>query len=115
MQSVVSQGIQRTLVQKRTGDNSAAPFGDTSATTRPLLMNGLRAFGVAEIAEVAYVNWERDGCPAGRGLQYWLEAESQLKSTWHFLVAACDASVAAEVLAEVRLTDLALAFCEKPL
>jgi hypothetical protein len=64
---------------------------------------------------VAYANWQRDGCPSGRDLQYWLEAEFQLKATWHLLVAACDASVAAEVLAEVRLTDLALAFCEKPL
>lgn len=39
-----------------------------------------------EIAQLAHLNWERDGRPTGRDLQYWLEAEHQLKATKHLLV-----------------------------
>ncbi len=38
-----------------------------------------------QIAQLAYLNWQKDGCPAGRALEYWLEAESHLKATWHLL------------------------------
>lgn len=38
-----------------------------------------------QIAHLAYLNWQKDGCPAGRALEYWLEAESHLKATWHLL------------------------------
>ena len=38
-----------------------------------------------EIACLARLNWQQDGCPQGRDLDYWLEAESQLKATWHLL------------------------------
>jgi len=31
-----------------------------------------------EIAHLAYFNWLQDGRPAGRDLDYWLEAEQQL-------------------------------------
>lgn len=40
----------------------------------------------SEIARLAYLNWQKDGCPAGRDLDYWLEAESQLKATWPLLI-----------------------------
>lgn len=40
-----------------------------------------------EIAQLAYLNWQRDGCPLGRDQDYWLEAEQQLKATKHLLVA----------------------------
>ena len=36
-----------------------------------------------EIAHLAYLNWQKDGCPAGRDMNYWLEAESHLKATKH--------------------------------
>ncbi len=72
------------------------------------------AFVRQPIAELAYLNWQHDGCPPGRDVHYWLEAEGQLKATWHLLLAACDAGAAAEVLAEIHLTDLALAFSDQP-
>ncbi len=31
-----------------------------------------------EIAVVAYLIWEREGCPDGRDLDHWLEAKKQL-------------------------------------
>ena len=39
-----------------------------------------------EIASLACLNWQKDGCPAGRDLHYWLEAEHQIKATKHLLV-----------------------------
>ena len=38
------------------------------------------------VSNLAFLNWEKDGCPKGRDLDYWLEAESQLKATWHLFV-----------------------------
>lgn len=65
-----------------------------------------------EIAHLAYLNWLKDGCPSGRDLDYWLEAECQLKATWHLLVAAGAAAKAAEAFEEIRLKELAMAFAE---
>lgn len=65
-----------------------------------------------EIAHLAYLNWQRDGCSPGRAMDYWLEAESQLKATWHLLLAACAAAEAAEAIEEIRLRELAVAFAE---
>ena len=42
-----------------------------------------------EIAHLACLNWQKDGRPTGRDLDYWLEAESQLKATWHMLAGEC--------------------------
>jgi hypothetical protein len=36
-----------------------------------------------EISRLAYLSWERDGCPVGRAEDYWLEAECQFNATWH--------------------------------
>lgn len=44
-----------------------------------------------EIAHLAYLNWQKDGCPCGRDRAYWLEAEQQLKATKHLLAVAHDA------------------------
>ena len=33
-----------------------------------------------EIARCAYLIWEREGRPAGREMQHWLEAEAQLRA-----------------------------------
>ena len=33
-----------------------------------------------EIAEVAYTMWEKAGHPANRDLQFWLDAEAQLRA-----------------------------------
>jgi hypothetical protein len=41
-----------------------------------------------EIAHLAYLNWQKDGCPQGRDQAYWLEAEHQLKATKHLLAVA---------------------------
>jgi hypothetical protein len=38
-----------------------------------------------EIAHLAYLNWQKDGCPHGRDQNYWLEAERQMKATRHLL------------------------------
>lgn len=38
-----------------------------------------------EVAHLAYLNWQKDGCPPGRDQYYWLEAECQLKATKHLL------------------------------
>lgn len=38
-----------------------------------------------EIARLAYLNWEKDGRPAGHDQKYWLEAEQQIKATGHLL------------------------------
>lgn len=39
-----------------------------------------------EIARLAYLNWENDGCPHGHDQKYWLEAEQQIKATGHLLI-----------------------------
>ena len=39
-----------------------------------------------EIANLAYLNWQNDGCPHGRDQAYWIEAEHQIKHTKHLLV-----------------------------
>lgn len=38
-----------------------------------------------EIAHLAYLNWQKDGCPHGHDQTYWLEAERQLRATKHLL------------------------------
>jgi hypothetical protein len=38
-----------------------------------------------EVAHLAFLNWQKDGCPSGRDLNYWIEAESQLKATKHLM------------------------------
>lgn len=43
-------------------------------------------FSREEVSRVAFLNWEKDGCPHGRDLDYWLEAEHHLKATWHMHV-----------------------------
>jgi len=43
-------------------------------------------FSREDIGRLAYLNWEKDGCPQGHATNYWLEAEQQLKATWRFLV-----------------------------
>lgn len=40
-----------------------------------------------EIARLAYLNWEKEGCPSGRDQDYWLEAEQQLRATKHMVMA----------------------------
>jgi hypothetical protein len=64
-------------------------------------------FNRDEIAHLAYLSWKREGCPSGRDVAYWLEAECQLKATWHLLMAASAASDAAETLREIVLHNLA--------
>jgi hypothetical protein len=39
-----------------------------------------KAFSQSEIAVVAYRMWETAGHPASRDLQFWLEAEAQLRA-----------------------------------
>lgn len=34
-----------------------------------------------EVCELAYEKWEQAGCPCGDGKEFWLEAESEIKST----------------------------------
>jgi hypothetical protein len=34
-----------------------------------------------EISRLACLNWQNDGCPQGRDLDYWLAAERQLKAS----------------------------------
>jgi hypothetical protein len=43
-------------------------------------------FSRNDVSNLAFLNWEKDGSPQGRSLDYWLEAESQLQATWHLLV-----------------------------
>jgi hypothetical protein len=42
-----------------------------------------------EVAELAYLNWKHDGCPKGKDVNYWLEAEAQLRATRHLLADEC--------------------------
>jgi hypothetical protein len=47
------------------------------------MKNGIehsKAVSQSEIAAVAYHLWERAGHPASRDLQFWLEAEAQLRA-----------------------------------
>jgi len=46
----------------------------------------LTKFNKEEVNRLAFLNWEKDGRPQGRDVDYWLEAESQLMATWHLLV-----------------------------
>jgi hypothetical protein len=43
-------------------------------------------FSRNDVSNLAFLNWEKDGSPQGRSLDYWLEAECQLEATWHLLV-----------------------------
>jgi hypothetical protein len=38
-----------------------------------------------EISRLASLNWQKDGCPPGRDLDYFIEAESLLKATRRLL------------------------------
>jgi len=44
-------------------------------------------FNQDDIARLAYLNWQKDGGPQGRDMAYWLEAETQIKATWHLVAA----------------------------
>lgn len=37
------------------------------------------------IAMLAYMAWQQDGCPHGKHLDYWLEAERQFTATYGLL------------------------------
>jgi hypothetical protein len=39
-----------------------------------------------EVSRLAWLNWQTDGCPSGRDLDYWLEAELQIKATRQLLI-----------------------------
>jgi hypothetical protein len=39
-----------------------------------------------DIARLACLHWQNDGCPQGRDLDYWLKAERQLKTDGLMLV-----------------------------
>jgi hypothetical protein len=39
-----------------------------------------------DIQHLAYLNWEKDGCQHGLAINYWLEAEQQLKESWRLLI-----------------------------
>lgn len=61
-------------------------------TSTSVLMNRLlreTEFTRDDVSRLAFMNWEKDGCPRGRDLDYWLEAEQQLKATWHLLAREC--------------------------
>jgi hypothetical protein len=45
-----------------------------------------REFSHEDVSRLAFLNWEKDGCPQGHAINYWLEAEQQLKATWRLLV-----------------------------
>jgi len=65
-------------------------------------------FGHDEIARLAYLNWEADGRPHGRDQHYWLEAEAQIKATWHMIATARSATRAAKAVEETRLKEVAV-------
>jgi hypothetical protein len=67
---------------------NAATAGSASARSA--------VFSRDEIARLAFLNWRHDGCPAGCDREYWLEAEAQIKATWHLLASAERAAEAAE-------------------
>jgi hypothetical protein len=77
-------------------NGSAPDKPEPAAAARNLTPAARLEFGHDEIAHLAYLNWQKEGCPSGRALDYWLEAECQLKATWHLLVAAGAAAAAAE-------------------
>jgi len=45
-----------------------------------MITNKIAEIPQNEIAYLAYLNWEKDGKPQGKDLEYWLEAESELKT-----------------------------------
>jgi hypothetical protein len=49
-------------------------------------VNEMTAITHDEISFFAFLNWQKDGCPSGRDLEYWLEAEHQLRATRHLLL-----------------------------
>ena len=93
--------------------NRIAPEKQKSAAVSRIMTKAAKTeFGHDDIAHLAYLNWQRDGCPPGRALDYWLEAESQLRATWHLLLAAGAAADAAEAIEEIRLRELAVVFSD---
>lgn len=91
--------------------NRIAPEKQKSAAASRIMTKAAKPnFGHEDIAHLAYLNWQGDGCPPGRDLDYWLEAECQFKATWHLLLAACAAAEAAEAIEEIQLRELAATF-----
>jgi len=39
------------------------------------------AINISEIASHAWLSWQKDGCPLGRDLHYWQDAEARIKAT----------------------------------
>ncbi len=50
-------------------------------TTASRPTNGSFKLDRRAVEFLAYMTWEKEGRPAGRELDYWLECESQLKAT----------------------------------
>jgi hypothetical protein len=67
-----------------------------------------QSFGKAEIARLAFSYWEKAGRPRGRDLEFWLQAESQLRTTSLLLELGYPVEVVSEILNEISITDLAM-------
>lgn len=39
-----------------------------------------------EVARLAFLSWQQDGCPEGQDETYWFEAEQQIRATKHLLI-----------------------------
>jgi hypothetical protein len=50
------------------------------------LVESAKSVSHDEIAFLAYLNWQQDGCPGGHDEDYWLEAEQQIQATKHLLI-----------------------------
>lgn len=44
-----------------------------------LSISGIKEPTEDEIRDLAHSKWEKAGCPAGDGVEFWLEAERELK------------------------------------
>jgi hypothetical protein len=69
--------------QKQTTQAPSGPKGPTTAAQTPVAFfakgHDGRLISAAEISLRAYQRWESAGKPTGDGVQFWLEAEQDLK------------------------------------
>lgn len=60
-----------------------------------------------EIARLAFFNWQKDGCPAGRDLDYWLAAEGDISALEQLPSAEREPAIRHVVVPEVSKPEAA--------
>lgn len=85
----LTKNVKKTASQPATADKKSpaklTPSRVEAKAASPAPVAATRREATTEsIASRAYTLWEKDGRPAGRDVEYWLRAESQIKHSHSF-------------------------------